>query len=600
MMKRLLGGLGLILLWSTVSAQRVDLASDSRLQAKLTVQQPLIPLGELLRLIQQQTETPLFADRALADDKVCLLVYDKPAYEILTRLAETLRYEWDFSVDGKGYRLFQPAGERAREEALRRAYDQARLEQAQKPLREILNLVRRYRYEQLRNLPPSEQERLSPEARFFIQNASPATVALLQLAGQLTEAAWRQLFTGETIVFASRPQPGAQPLPEWAQRVILQEIVVDSGLPQEIEAQLMLNPRTLQLEYALVQRRRGANLASETMIRAAFWADQSGLSVNLENHIQNRVWREWATAPDALRQLTPRERALPAPQPLPESIRNSPLVALIRFAREHKLDLYADAYRIRLATRRNAERTPRWDIQSLQQAVFWLRVDGDALMARHRDYFLLRPSEIPERALTGLEAKIRKREAISLDEWAQLGESLTPMQIARADEAISVGGQPIAHETLLPLGMVVDILPALRFWNTLSPQQRRAAQDGNPIPYQQMNARQRERFEQAVLYSPPNRSRETGERGIVLTDASQQVISLSENSLRTMSVRAGNISPQSPHFRLSRQIISQGKRYTIDGDSVALTPPDSSSDLHGLRLIFISENAERVYLLVQP
>lgn len=138
---------------------------------------------------------------------------------------------------------------------------------------------------------------------------------------------------------------------------------------------------------------------------------------------------------------------MPKPEPLPEPIRRGPLVALIRYARDYKLDLYADAYRIRPAESSLHERTPYWLFETLHDWVFWLRVEGDALMARHRDYFWLRPSEISERALAPLEAKLRQNAEISLDEWAQLAISLSPMQTARVNEMYEIAGQAVAHDT---------------------------------------------------------------------------------------------------------------------------------------------------------
>jgi hypothetical protein len=67
----------------------------------------------------------------------------------------------------------------------------------------------------------------------------------------------------------------------------------------------------------------------------------------LAQHPQSAVWREWHSDAEAFRALKPAPTRAPA-LTIPEPIRRSPLVALIRYAREHGLDLYADAYRIRL------------------------------------------------------------------------------------------------------------------------------------------------------------------------------------------------------------------------------------------------------------
>jgi hypothetical protein len=84
----------LVGLWlvSGALAQEVRLQEDARLQETLAIQEPFAPLREVLRTVQDATGVPLYADRAVAEDKVCVLTRERPAHEILTRLAETLRY----------------------------------------------------------------------------------------------------------------------------------------------------------------------------------------------------------------------------------------------------------------------------------------------------------------------------------------------------------------------------------------------------------------------------------------------------------------------------------------------------------------------------
>jgi hypothetical protein len=157
----------LVGLWlvSGALAQEVRLQEDARLQETLAIQEPFAPLREVLRTVQDATGVPLYADRAIAEDKVCVLTRERPAHEILTRLAQTLRYRWQPSTDGNGYRLAQPASERAREQSLLRAYEQWRIDAIQKPLRETVQLLRRHTRQQLEQLAADPQSRLSPEAQ---------------------------------------------------------------------------------------------------------------------------------------------------------------------------------------------------------------------------------------------------------------------------------------------------------------------------------------------------------------------------------------------------------------------------------------------------
>ncbi|MCS7208291.1 MAG: hypothetical protein NZ874_01840, partial [Fimbriimonadales bacterium] len=86
---------------AVVSGQDVpNLKEDTRLQAQLTIREPLIPLRDLVLRIREATGAPLAVAPEIADDKVCVLVADKPAYEVLTRVAELLRCQWQWGVDG--------------------------------------------------------------------------------------------------------------------------------------------------------------------------------------------------------------------------------------------------------------------------------------------------------------------------------------------------------------------------------------------------------------------------------------------------------------------------------------------------------------------
>lgn len=290
---------------------------------------------------------------------------------------------------------------------------------------------------------------------------------------------------------------------------------------------------------------------------------------------------------------------MPKPEPLPESIRRSPLVALIRYAREYKLDLYADAYRIRPAERAARERTPAWNLETLRESVFWLRVEGDVLMARHRDYFWLRPSEISERALAPLEAKLRQNAEISLDEWAQLAISLSPMQTARVNEMYEIAGQAVAHDTPLPLGVLVDIRPALEFWASLTPAQRRDALASKRLAYEQLGSASRQsKFNAAAVYLPPKFERLTGEHGIVLTSATERVAAQGENSIKRIDIRTPSARREPPHFRLETQSIEPAPRYTVEGDEITAQPLENTAPMQALRLVFVGKEQERVYLLI--
>jgi hypothetical protein len=584
----------LVGLWlvSGALAQEVRLQEDARLQETLAIQEPFAPLRQVLHAVQDATGVPLHADRAVAEDKVCVLTRERPAHEILTRLAETLRYSWQPSTDGNGYRLTQPASERAREQSLLRAYEQWRIDAVQKPLRETVQLLRRHTRQQLEQLAADPNRRLSPEAKGLLKEmlTDPKVYLAMQTLAALPDSVVSRIAQGETVSFSSHPAPGEFPLPDALKQQVLEYERATTSLPiEKIAVRLAVDPRTLELQYIIyAEYGSGKGATSWEIMRPHSVAEDA-----LAQHPQSAVWREWHSDAAAFRALTPTKARAPT-LTIPEPIRRSPLVALIRYAREHGLDLYADAYRLRLFLGDERERTPQVDFERARNQFFWVRLEGETLMARYRAYPLLRPSEIPEPLLEPLERKLRAKQEITLDEWATFATQLTPMQIARASGWVNLAGQPVFHETLVPMENLVVVLPALRFWASLSPQQRRAALEGERLLPERMTPKQRELFVQAATYAPEDPEGFTpGGKGSFFV---------------TWEAATGD---RQPYFRVSRLSSAVQPQTLILSDAEGVEPsiaPPAASDrsdaprtigeLSGWLLCFVSVGRERAYKVI--
>jgi hypothetical protein len=584
----------LVGLWlvSGALAQEVRLQEDARLQETLAIQEPFAPLRQVLRAVQDATGVPLHADRAVAEDKVCVLTRERPAHEILTRLAETLRYRWQPSTDSSGYRLVQPASERAREQSLLRAYEQWRIDAVQKPLRETVQLLRRHNRQQLEKLAADPQSRLSPEAKGLLKEmlTDPKVYLAMQTLAALPDSVVSRIAQGETVSFSSHPAPGEFPLPDALKQQVLEyERAITNDDIKKITVRLAVDPRTLELQYIIyAEYGSGEGATSWEIMRPRSVAEDA-----LAQHPQSAVWREWHSDAAAFRALTPTKARAPT-LTIPEPIRRSPLVALIRYAREHGLDLYADAYRLRLFLGDERERTPQVDFERARNQFFWVRLEGETLMARYRAYPLLRPSEIPEPLLEPLERKLRAKQEITLDEWATFATQLTPMQIARASGWVNLAGQPVFHETLVPMENLVVVLPALRFWASLSPQQRRAALEGERLLPERMTPKQRELFVQAATYAPEDPEGFTpGGKGSFFV---------------TWEAATGD---RQPYFRVSRLSSAVQPQTLILSDAEGVEPsiaPPAASDrsdaprtigeLSGWLLCFVSVGRERAYKVI--
>jgi len=595
-----------ILLWSGLLAQEARLQDDSRLQETLAIQEPFAPLRAVLRTVQEATGVPLYADRAIAEDKVCILTRERPAHEILTRLAETLRYRWQPSTDSSGYRLVQPASERAREQSLLRAYEQARIDAIQKPLREVMQLLRRHNRQQLEKLAEDPNSRLSPEAQSLLKWAADETpVALgLHALATLPDSALQRLAHGEPIAFSTHPESGEFVMPQPLQRKVLElyhSVPENSVLKAEVV--FFVEPRTLILKCAV---RVDTGRIESTTFFEVMYLSQTAEQI-LAQHPQNAAWREWHSDAEAFRALKPTPTRAPT-LTIPEPIRRSPLVALIRYAREHGLDLYADAYRIRLFGREERERTPQVDFEQARRQLFWVRLEGETLMARYRAYPLLRPSEIPESLLEPLEQKLRAKQEITLDEWATFATQLTPMQIARAEGWIRLAGQPTDHETLVPLENLMVALPALRFWASLSPQQRQAALGGERLLLERMAPKQRELFLQAFESPLPDWADTPFKRYVYESDYGSLSVHIGSQGERiTMTTRIGD--PPPPHFRIGRSVQRLDKPLiTLPSEDEGESPQrgysfstlwePSPGSPRGWLLYFAVNDWQRVYILV--
>ena len=531
--------LSVVALWIGADAQAVDLSKDERLQKRITVREPLIPLKQLLTQLGKELGVSLSAFPEIAEDKVCLLVRERPAHEVLQRLADTLRYEWELSQTTSGYRLYQPLPERTREQQLRQALLQARRQAIERPLRVLIDLARRYRWEELNALSEQEKQRLSAEQREILTKLNDVGVyGMARVMGDFRVSEWQRFWQGEQLVFSSAPQAGELPLaaplaalllePPHSSRVTARTTIPESGSKEPTEQAVRLILRwdawrgqlTIETErYASKGLAPRSSTSSSRVLNASSFESlkRSGEAPSpplLDDHSLNKVWREWANVAD---RLTPSRRASDTPErlTLPAFLQRSPLAALIELSSRYGLDLYADAYRLEpmrdaVSLARPSSTVPFTSDLSPMQRLFWLRQEGETLMARHKDYFWLRPSEIPEDWLRPLEAKKQQaptaksssQPAITLDEWARLADSLNALQIERLMGLPLVSGLSVSTSSTLNLRAVAQAAPALRFWAGLTPQQRQVALKGERLLWRQLSPSQRQRFQQA-LHAPP-------------------------------------------------------------------------------------------------
>ncbi len=624
------GVLSAIVLGTTLNAQTVDLGKDERLQKPITVREPFIPLKQLLAQLGKELNLSLSATTDIAEDKVCVLVRERPAHEVLQNLADTLRYEWQRSETTDGYRLYLPQSERVREQQLRQALLLARRQVMERALRILIDLARRIRWEELTRVG---EDRLSPvQAQLLPRLYDVGIYTAARVMGDFRASEWQRFWGGETLIFSSAPRAGELPLAPELHQLILEGRLAPSTRsmtePARREAQLVVARLRLrwdawrgdmtvetERESADTPRRaaEGGDVMSAnraTTIRHLSFHEVSDLGdlgelgrrseegvALLDEHSLNKVWREWANVTD---RLTPSRRANSPSEriTLPAYLQRAPLTALIEIANRYGLDLYADAYRLELfleglpvirALLLSKTLPADW---SELRAMFWLRQQGDALMARHKDYFWLRPSEIPEERLRPLEAKKQKREPIALDDWARLADSLNELQTERLTGLPLVTHAYVRTSSILNLRAVAHALPALRFWASLTPQQKQAALSGEPLLLRRLSIAQRQRFLQAC-YAPPK------ER-IFSSGITSAIYDAKIAQLRAIEGAFTRATSTEPYFRLRQvrfarevvfEVTPKGKA-TSEQPPERIEPADSPTDY---QFEFVFESGRREY-----
>jgi hypothetical protein len=161
----------------------------------------------------------------------------------------------------------------------------------------------------------------------------------------------------------------------------------------------------------------------------------------------------------------------------------------------------------------------------------------------------------------------------------------------------------------VPLENLVVALPALRFWASLSPQQRQAALNGERLLLERMTPKQRELFLQAFssplpdLVGAPLLKRYVHEGNY----GSLSVRIGSQGETITMTTRIGD--PPPPHFRIGRSVqriektlitmqSEDGSEITLEGYQTSDFLRPSSGSPRGWLLYFAVDDWQRVYILV--
>ncbi len=473
--------LGMILsgLLGCALAQGADLSTEPKLQRPIRVWLKLEPLRDALRHISQQTGVALHCQDAIQHEKVAIFVENRPAHEILTLLAKTLRYAWR-KREG-GYTLYVPDETRLQEERLARAeqeFKRKQLYRAVQTAREVAKLPldearrelsRMHSLLEKRTLTAEQQIRmnllmmLTPREDDLgdgrTHYAYHSGYTLTHCLAALPESGVNALTRGEVVGFSSRPAQGVYRLPSDAlfpehmrdTEPVLVRRPNESGEAEETYLQipvpynpelcglwLRLSPHESRIECALF--RWSARLQTEqTSLELPTLAQAE--------HPYLCAWREWATPPEqwgrrlpkALRLVSPENPELTFPVYRWNALRLSPnpswgkitcADALEWLAFTCRLPVVADAYRAASvhASVPQLQTEPLATLRALAERL-WLRFDESGyLLACTKDFWSLRRHELPEDWLRPLEQKYAQQGYLDWRDYIELAGRLTEAQ----------------------------------------------------------------------------------------------------------------------------------------------------------------------------
>jgi hypothetical protein len=565
---------------------------DDRLQPKVTLAVNREPLGELLGRLSQEVHVPLTASSGTADDRVTLFVDARPAAEVLSRFAQHLHFRW-FRAS-RGYELRQDGAESAREAALGQveldeewaelrawaarlyrlaATPRARLEQQAKEIDRLLADSR---------VAPDEQARLTTEAEAIRDVLRPETVPAIAILRSLTPVQVERLRRDGNLLLSADDgslSPRVLPLVRNAEAGKDVAFVDTEAHPVWADAQVSF----VEGWYGGGPPRPGerrTSLMVKFILRREEQGKQQWGGVEWSPHLRAKQQAVAAPSePEDPALLRPVELTLSMPRrggsaagkgdsPSAESRRFWPGWPTLGDAAQalHQatgLEVLSDSFvRTRVDPKWVAGRQPVVRILNTlarELNVEWQK-EGNLLLLRSRTYYRDRELEVPERILRPWQEHAVRVGVMPLDALAELSASLNDRQTL---------GMSMYWGWYLEEPWVVE--PGsnpfyfyqwrrhLRFWASLNPTQRQAAQAGGILPSEQMGTAQRAAF--ATALTDPNASLEDPEAAFLL----------SRRSLTPVEVLSGGFSARRADWRLQRFV---GEKPGKETEIVARYPAD--------------------------
>lgn len=511
------------------------LSGDDALSKRVTLEARDRPLRDLLPEWGRTLGVKLGASRSTGDDKVTLLVNDRPAGETLTLLAKHLGFQWIRNAGA--YELTQDIARQREEEGLRRA--------ELRPIQEQMDFVTsqlklpkdqlqaRLKEIQLRergaDVSPEEKAKLAAE-RQNVTNAylgRDVVEASLALFHSLSPAQITALLGGTDLHFSS----------------------ATGTLPAAIADKVYDSTSILEAQYGALPR-----LQADATIRLTDVEDEDEIPPPRKGR-QFRLRFHYATRRGSKEDLkmwgsewSPALPALPEPPPTPEALQDPVLNRVVELdvpgpSKPHVhilgggligaaalgevwpqwatvadfaaalngatgLEVISDSFagaRIEPNLLRGKRRVGELlQILAAELDYRWAKT-GNVVFLRSRRYYAERPAEVPQRVINAFRDRVQAANQLSLDELSALAAAIDDPQ---ARSMFRYWGWYLRDTGILPTDYFYPHREHLRFWASLTPAQRKLAQSGQVLAVNQMTPLQ-QRLWAAAFTSAPDSARDT-------------------------------------------------------------------------------------------
>lgn len=486
-------------------AQTTGYRDDPRLKAPVSLDRNIVSTQEALSDLSQQTKVELLCAQGIADHKLTAFIKDKPAVEVMDRLAELTLGEWR-SEAGR-YRLFIPNKAQAEEKEAVDAERAATRANAEAQVRDWMRLAKVSLEEHKDRLgvvkdevarfkgatdPASKKKYdalVREQALLDTIVREPFKYYAGQLFNQLSRGDWEQFWNGRPLLGATSGAKGFRQLPP--QAIDPEYTVGDANgylLASYDDQTGVVNLSHSSFRASKGQRGMFSNSRGSTQRSSDGYTgfDRTALSKSLEE------WRTPFENPAAKDLLSKPVKPGAAPESPYFGKMFTTADHLEWLARQSGVQVLADAFRTRYPTAGFAkgDAVGAWLKSMLGEQAGFVRLEGDWVLYKPYRYWTLRTTEISERVLQTIERTAAQR-PLEIQDFASFVAQLTPGQIESFDPAPKFAVRFVPHA-------ISEAGSALSFWAQLPAASQQSLLRGKTLSVGEMSAQLRDAYWKSI------------------------------------------------------------------------------------------------------